>query len=84
MKNKEKYASKKQKKTAWLQAYFLGDVEVIWCNFLGDSHFQTYMINNVEVVLIFYLHITLWVFHTFTSCTHHKQIFVKLCTWDCV
>ena len=29
MKNKEKYASKKQKKTAWLQAYFLGDVEVI-------------------------------------------------------
>ena len=26
MKNKEKYASKKKKKNAWLQACFLGDV----------------------------------------------------------
>ena len=29
MKNKEKYASKKKKKTAWLQACFLGNVRVI-------------------------------------------------------
>ena len=40
--------------------------------------------DNVEIVLIFCLHITLWVSHTLTSCTHHKQIFVKLCTCDCV
>ena len=35
-------------------------------------------------MLIFCLHITLWVSHTLTGCTHHKQIFVKLCTCDCV
>ena len=58
MKNKEKYASKK-KKNAWLQACFLGDVRFMWCNFLSDSHFQTYVINNVESVFIHYLHITL-------------------------
>ena len=40
--------------------------------------------DNVEIVLIFCLHITLWVSHTLTNCTHHKQIFVKLCTCDCV
>ena len=69
---------------AWLQVYFLGDVRVIWYNSLGDNHFQTYVIDNVEIVLIFYLHITLWVSHTLTSCTHHKQVFVKLCICDCV
>ena len=87
MKNKEKCASKekeKEKENAWLQACFLGDVGVIWCNSLGDGYFQTYMMNNVESVLIFCLHFTLRVSHTLTSCTHHKQIFVKLCTCDCV
>ena len=63
---------------------FLGDLGVIWCNSLGDSHFQTYMMDNVESVFIFYLHITLWVSNTLTSCTQHKLIFVKLCTCDCV
>jgi len=38
MKNKEKYASKEKEKSilnikiAWLQACFLEDVGVIWCN----------------------------------------------------
>ena len=80
----KKNKSKRKKKIAWLQACFLGDVRVIWCNFLGDSHFQTYVIDNVEIVLIFHLHITLWVSHILTSCTHHKQVFVKLYTCNCV
>ena len=65
-KEKEKYASKEKekakeikKKIAWLQACFLGDVRVILCNSLGDSHFQTCVMDNVEIVLIFCLHITL-------------------------
>ena len=28
------------KKLTWLQACFLGDVRVIWCNSFGDSLFQ--------------------------------------------
>ena len=67
-----------------MQACFLGDVGVIWYNSLGDSHFQTYVMNNVESVFIFYLHITLWVSHPLASCTHHKQNFVKFGTCDCV
>ena len=72
-KTKEKAKSKKnQNAFTWLQAYFLGDVKVIWCNSLGDSHFQTYVIDDVEIVLNYYLHITFYVSHIFTSCTHHK------------
>ena len=67
-----------------MQACILGDVRVIWCNSLGDSHSSTYVIDNVEIVLIFHLHITFWVTHTHNSCTHHKQIVVKLCTCDYV
>ena len=68
----KKKKKEKIKMYAWLQASYLGDVGVIWCNSLGDSHFQTYVMNNVESVFILYLHITLWVSHTLTSCTHHK------------
>ena len=50
-----------------MQACFIGDVWVIWCNFLGDSHFQIYVKNNVEIVIDYYLHITPYVV---TSCTH--------------
>ena len=84
--NKKRASKEKEKKNAftWLQACFLWDVGVIWCNSLGDSHFQTYVIDNVEIVLNFYLHITLYVSHTLTSCTHHTQIFVNHCTCDCV
>ena len=59
------------KKNTWLQACFLGDVGVIWCNSLGDSLFQTYMMNNVEIVIDYYLHITSHVFHAITSCAHY-------------
>ena len=62
--------AKLKKKNAWLQACFLEDVRVIWCNSLRDSHFQTYMMNNVEIVIDYYLHITSHVSHDVTSCTH--------------
>ena len=41
-----------------MQACFLGDMGVIECNSLGESHFQTYVMNNVEIVIDYYLHIT--------------------------
>ena len=53
-----------------MQACFLGDVGVIGCNSLGDSYFQTYVMNNVEIVIDYYLLITSHVFHAFTSFTH--------------
>ena len=53
-----------------MQACFLGDVGVIECNSLGDSHFQTYVMNNVEIVIDYYLLITSQVSHAFTSFTH--------------
>ena len=68
----------------WLQACFLGDAWVIWCNSLGDSHFQIYVIDNGEILFNFYVHITFYVSHTLTSCTHHMQFFVRYCTCDCV
>ena len=87
MKNKEKYASKEKekakklkKKKIWMVvSVFSKRIGVIWCNFLGDSQFQTYVLDNVEFVLIFCLHITLWISHTLTSCTHHKQVHVIVC-----
>ena len=53
-----------------MQACFLGDVGVIWCNSLSDSHFQTYVMNNVESVIHYYQHITSHVSHAVTSCTY--------------
>ena len=55
---------------ACLQACFLGDVRVILCNSLGDSHSRIFVMNNVETVIDYYLHITIHVSHAFTSCTH--------------
>ena len=49
-KKKKKNQQKKKNKEisfTWLQACLLGDVGVIWYNSLGDSHFQTYVIDNV-------------------------------------
>ena len=63
------------KKITWLQACFLGDVRVIWCNFLGDSHFQIYVMNNVEIVIDYYLHITSHVSHAINSCTHYTSYY---------
>ena len=64
------------KKNAWLQAYFLGDVRVIWCDSLGDSHFQIYVMNNVEIVIDYYLHIISHVSHAVTSCTHFTSYYL--------
>ena len=61
------------KKITWLQACFLGNMKVIWCNSLGDSHFQTYVMNNVEIVIDYYLRITSHVSHAVTSCTHYTS-----------
>ena len=48
-------------------------MRVIWCNFLGDSLFQTYVMNNVEIVINYYLHIMSHVSHAITSCTHYTS-----------
>ena len=53
-----------------MQACFLGDIGVIGCNSLGDSHFQTFVMDDVEILVDYYLHITTYVSHALTSCTH--------------
>ena len=63
---------------------FLGDVRVICCNSLSDSHFQTNVIDDVENLFDYYLHIIFSVLCTLTSCTHYMQIYAKLNTYDCV
>ena len=48
---------------------------VIWCNSLGDDHFQTYVIDKVEIVFNFYLHITFMHFiHLLVAHTTHKSL----------
>ena len=64
---------RKNKKLKWSQAYFLGDVRVIWCNSLDDNHFQTYVMNFVEIVIDHYLLITSHISHAFTSRTHYTS-----------
>ena len=56
-----------------MQAYFLEDVRVIRCNSLGDSLFQTYVMNFVEIVIDFYLHITSHVSQAIASCTYYTS-----------
>ena len=70
------YNMRQIKKLTWLPACFLGDVRVIWCNSLGDSLSQTYVMNFVEIVIDFYLHITSHVSQAFTSCTHYTSYFM--------
>ena len=65
------YIMRQIKKITWFQVYILGDVGVIWCNSLGDSLFEIYVMNFVEIVLDYYSHITSHVFQAFTSCTHY-------------
>ena len=66
---------KREKKKAftWLQACFLRDVRVICCNSLGDSHFQTNVIDDVESLFDYCLHITFPILCTHTSYTHYTQ-----------
>ena len=58
----------------------IANMRVIGCNSLGDSHFQNNVIDDVENLSNFYLHITYLVFCTLTSCTHYTQINAKSCT----
>ena len=48
-------------------------MRVIWCNSLSDSLFQTYVVNNVEIVIDYYLYITSHVSHAVTSCIHYTS-----------
>ena len=82
-KRKEKKKEKEEEAFTWLQTCFL-DVGVTGCNSLADSHFHTNVIDDVEILFNYDLHITFYVSHRLTSCTHHKQIFIKHCTCDCV
>ena len=67
------YIMRQIKKLTWLQTCFQGDVRVICCNSLSDSHFQIYVMNNVEIVIDYYLLINSHVSHTFTSYTHYTS-----------
>ena len=73
-KQKNKRQSKRQKETnafTWLQECFLGNVRVICCKSLGDSHFQANVIDDEENLFDYYLHITFSVLCTLTSCKHY-------------
>ena len=48
-------------------------MRVIWCNSLGDNLFQTYVVNNVEIVIDYYLHITSHVSQVIACCTHYTS-----------
>ena len=63
--NKKKYT-----KIKWLQACFIRNVRVTSCNSLSNSHFQIYVMNNVDIVIDYYLHISSHISHAVTSCTH--------------
>ena len=43
---------------------------------LGDSHFQTYVMNFVEIVIDHYLFITSHVSQAFVSYTHYTSYFL--------
>ena len=81
---RKRKGKKNQNAFTWLQACFLGNVRDILCNFLDDSHFQTNVIDDVENLFDYYLHITFFVLCTLTSCTHYTQINAKFCTYDCM
>ena len=74
----------KNKKLPWLQACFLGDMRVIWCNSLGDSLFQTYVMNFVENVIDYYLLITSHVSLAIASCTHYISYYLLNLVHDSV
>ena len=78
------YIIRQNKKLTWLQAYFLGDVRVIWCNSLSDSFFQTYVMNFVEIVIDYYLHITSHVSQVIANCTHYTNYSLLNIVYDIV
>ena len=64
---------RQNKNFTWLQTCFLGSMRVIWCNSLGDSHFQIYVMNNVKIVIDYCLLITSHVSQVTASCTHYTN-----------
>ena len=70
------YIIRQIKKFTWLKACILGDVRVIWCKSLDDSHFQTYVMNFVKIVIDYYLLITSHVSQAITSCTHYTSYYL--------
>ena len=75
---------RQNKKLTWLQACFQGDVRVIWCNSLGDSLFQTYVMNFVEIVIDYYLHITSHVSQTIANCIAYTSYTLQNLVHDIV
>ena len=57
---------------------------VIWYNSLGDSLFQTYVMNFVEIVIKYYLRITSRVSQAITNCTHYTRYFLLNLVHDIV
>ena len=74
------YIMRQIKKLTWLQVCFLGDVRVIWCNSLGDSHFQTYVMNFVEIVIGHYL---LIISHVSQAILVAHKLSTLYCVWTC-
>ena len=56
-----------------IASLFSRSVGVIWCNSLGDSLFQIYVMNFVDFVFDYYSHITSHVSQAFASCTHYTS-----------
>ena len=69
-KRKRKKEKKKQKETICF--YMIASVFSRKCEsyMIGDNHFQTNVIDDVENLFDYYLHITFSVLCTLTSCTH--------------
>ena len=78
------YIMRQNKKLTCLQSCFLGDVRVIWCKFLGDSLFQTYVMNFVEIVIDYYLLITSHVSQAIASYTHYTSYSLLNLVYDIV
>ena len=72
-KRKRKKEKKKQKETICF--YIIASVFSRKCKsyMIGDNHFQTNVIDDVENLFDYYLHITFPILCTHTSYTHYTQ-----------
>ena len=78
------YIMRQNKKFTWLEVCILGNVRVIWCNTLGDSHFQTYVMNLIELWLIT-IYLSPHMYFKLLLVAHITQVIPsKLSTWYCV
>ena len=67
------YNMRQIKKLTWLQAYVLGDVGVIWCNFLSDSLFQILCDEFCRLCVWFLFTYHLTCISSFASCIHYTS-----------